>query len=135
MEIDGYWRTRTIAEAEAQGYSHLRVTCSGCGRITDLPWPLLLRRRGIGRETFLGNIPLRCQHCSPRSFDAIGSRNSIGGIGEGKAAFQAVCELDLKGIVAKRMTDAYEPGRTKWWKVLNPSYTQKEGRAELFERR
>src|SRR5260370_30132886 len=24
--------------------SHLRVTCSGCGRISDLPWPLLLRR-------------------------------------------------------------------------------------------
>src|SRR6266516_2216634 len=56
-------------------------------------------------------------------------------IGEGKAAFQAVCDLDLEGIVAKRMTDAYEPGKTRWWKVLNRSYSQKEGRAELFERR
>jgi hypothetical protein len=25
--------------------------------------------------------------------------------------------------------------RTKWWKVLNAGYSQKEGRAELFERR
>src|SRR6266567_5242291 len=43
-------------------------------------------------------------------------------IGESKAAFQAVCDLDLEGIVAKRMTDAYEPGKTKWWKALNPHY-------------
>jgi ATP-dependent DNA ligase len=55
-------------------------------------------------------------------------------IGEGKAAFRAVCELDLEGIVAKRMTDAYRP-ETKWWKILNRNYSQKEGRAELFERR
>jgi len=25
--------------------------------------------------------------------------------------------------------------RPKWWKILNPSYSQKEGRSELFERR
>jgi hypothetical protein len=25
--------------------------------------------------------------------------------------------------------------RTRWWKILNPDYSQKEGRAELFERR
>jgi len=56
-------------------------------------------------------------------------------VGEGKAAFQAVCDLDLEGIVAKRLTDAYEPGKSRWWKVLNRGYSQKEGRAELFERR
>jgi len=56
-------------------------------------------------------------------------------IGEGKAAFQTVCDLDLEGIVAKRMTDAYEPGKTRWWKIPNRSYSQKEGRAESFERR
>jgi hypothetical protein len=31
MELDSYWRTRTIAEAQDQGYGHLRVTCSSCG--------------------------------------------------------------------------------------------------------
>jgi bifunctional non-homologous end joining protein LigD len=56
-------------------------------------------------------------------------------LGDGKAAFQAVCELDLEGIVAKRLADAYGPGRTRWWKVLNRGYSQKAGRAELFERR
>jgi bifunctional non-homologous end joining protein LigD len=55
-------------------------------------------------------------------------------LGDGKAAFQAVCDLDLEGIVAKRLADAYGP-RTKWWKILNGAYTQKKGRAELFERR
>jgi bifunctional non-homologous end joining protein LigD len=54
--------------------------------------------------------------------------------GQGKAAFRAVCDLDLEGIVAKRLDDPYEPA-TKWWKILNRAYSQKEGRAELFERR
>jgi uncharacterized cysteine cluster protein YcgN (CxxCxxCC family) len=36
MERDSYWRTRTIAEAQSQGYTHLRVACAGCGRITEV---------------------------------------------------------------------------------------------------
>jgi bifunctional non-homologous end joining protein LigD len=55
-------------------------------------------------------------------------------LGDGKAAFRAVCGLDLEGVVAKRLADAYSPA-TKWWKILNADYSQKEGRAELFERR
>ena len=55
-------------------------------------------------------------------------------IGEGRPLFSAVCKLDLEGIVAKRMADPYGP-RTKWWKIPNPGYSQKIGRAELFERR
>jgi ATP-dependent DNA ligase len=53
--------------------------------------------------------------------------------GEGSLLFQKVCELDLEGIVAKRMSDPYGPD-TKWFKVLNRSYSQKEERAELFKR-
>ena len=49
MEKD-YWRTRTIAEAEDQGYSHLRLTCT-CGRITDYPFTLLLQRQGVSRDS------------------------------------------------------------------------------------
>ena len=40
-----------------------------------------------------------------------------------------------KGIIAKKLEDPYDPERTKWWKILNPGYSQMEGRAELFERR
>ncbi len=53
--------------------------------------------------------------------------------GEGIAAFKAVCDLDLEGIVAKRLRDPYWP-RAAWWKILKPRYSQKEGRAELFKR-
>src|SRR5438093_9591436 len=63
METESYWRTRTIAEAQSQGYSHVRVTCSGCGRITDIPWNPLLRSPRITTATFIGNVPLKCQRC------------------------------------------------------------------------
>jgi bifunctional non-homologous end joining protein LigD len=56
-------------------------------------------------------------------------------LGNGKAAFRAVCRLDLEGVVAKRLADSYCPRTKWWWKILNPGYSQKEGRAELFERR
>jgi hypothetical protein len=36
-------------------YAFLRLTCP-CGRITDYPSGLLLQRRGVSRESFLGNI-------------------------------------------------------------------------------
>jgi ATP-dependent DNA ligase len=48
--------------------------------------------------------------------------------------FEATCRLDLEGIVAKRKAHAYEP-QTSWYKMKNPTYTQAEGRRELFERR
>ena len=54
--------------------------------------------------------------------------------GEGMALYNEVCRLDLEGIVAKRLADPYGP-ETKWFKVLNRAYSQKEGRGELFERR
>jgi bifunctional non-homologous end joining protein LigD len=53
-------------------------------------------------------------------------------LGDGKAAFQAVCDLDLEGIVAKQLAGPYSP-RTKWFKILNPKYSQKAGRAALFD--
>jgi bifunctional non-homologous end joining protein LigD len=53
---------------------------------------------------------------------------------EGLELFDASCRLDLEGIVAKRKADRYGPDTT-WFKVKNPTYTQAEGRRELFERR
>jgi hypothetical protein len=51
--------------------------------------------------------------------------------GRGKALFGAVEQHDLEGIVAKRKADPYRRG-VRWWKVLNPAYSQREGRHELF---
>ena len=60
------WKPIALANPDdrrgaGKGYTHLRATCPKCGRIADVPWPLLLGRRGTNRETFLGNIPSRCQ--------------------------------------------------------------------------
>ena len=58
----GYWRARTINEAQLQGYRVVRLTCE-CGRITDYPLALLLQRRGVTRYRFLGNMPFKCKKC------------------------------------------------------------------------
>lgn len=51
--------------------------------------------------------------------------------GSGNAMFAFMCEHDLEGIVAKRLTDPYRP-RTKWYKIKNPNYSQAKGRPEFF---
>jgi ATP-dependent DNA ligase len=48
--------------------------------------------------------------------------------------FELVTEMDLEGIVAKRLADPYAPETTTWWKVLNAPNSQREGRSERFER-
>jgi hypothetical protein len=42
--------------------------------------------------------------------------------------------MDLEAIVEMRLADPYAPGCTVWWKIMNRSYSPKDGRAELFER-
>jgi bifunctional non-homologous end joining protein LigD len=56
--------------------------------------------------------------------------------GAGKALFEHVCRLDLEGIVGKHKSAPYVSSReeTTWVKILNRSYSQREGREELFER-
>jgi ATP-dependent DNA ligase len=56
-------------------------------------------------------------------------------IGCGKKLYETVCEMDLEGVICKRLDDPYDAENTTWYKVLNRNYTQKDGRYELFERR
>jgi ATP-dependent DNA ligase len=51
--------------------------------------------------------------------------------GRGRELFDLMCWNDLVGIVAKRLGDPYEP-RVRWHKIKNSGYSQKEGRAGLF---
>jgi bifunctional non-homologous end joining protein LigD len=53
--------------------------------------------------------------------------------GRGRELFELMRANDLEGIVAKRLADPYEQG-TRWLKIRNPDYSQKEGRGELFNR-
>jgi hypothetical protein len=55
--------TDPLPRRKGEGYTHLRATCPKCGRIADVPWPLLIGRKGTNRNTFLGNIPSRCYRC------------------------------------------------------------------------
>ena len=49
--------------------------------------------------------------------------------------YRAACEQDLEGIVCKHKLSAYGSDELPWVKVLNPNYSQREGRRELFEKR
>jgi bifunctional non-homologous end joining protein LigD len=55
----------------------------------------------------------------------------------GRVLFDAVCRLDLEGIVAKPSVSPYRlvGAKSPWLKVKNPEYSQTEGRGELFNRR
>jgi ATP-dependent DNA ligase len=78
-------------------------------------------------------MPLRSRKAVLKQL--LGDRTDLvvmdGIVGAGSRLFQAVCKLDLEGIVAKRMSDPYAPG-TRWFKIPNRSYSQKVGREELF---
>ena len=47
--------------------------------------------------------------------------------------FELVKKGDLEGLVVKRKDSKYTR-QTLWYKILNPTYTQKTGRQEFFQR-
>ena len=42
--------------------------------------------------------------------------------GDGEALWRRVCEHGLEGVVAKRLSGSYQPGRRGWVKVKNQAY-------------
>lgn len=56
---------------------------------------------------------------------------------KGKALYEAICERDMEGIVAKPKESPYRliNGKTTWIKIKNPDYSQAVGREELFNQR
>jgi bifunctional non-homologous end joining protein LigD len=52
---------------------------------------------------------------------------------KGKDLYQVICREDLEGIVAKHKLAPYVTSPPTWFKVLNPDYTQKRGRREMFD--
>jgi len=53
---------------------------------------------------------------------------------EGKKFFAEICARDLEGIAAKRKLGIYKDDGNSWLKVKNPTYSQAEGRHDLFRR-
>jgi bifunctional non-homologous end joining protein LigD len=56
--------------------------------------------------------------------------------GAGQRLYKLACELDLEGIVAKQADSPYKENARNphWVKIKNPTYSQKEGRGDLFKR-
>jgi len=56
--------------------------------------------------------------------------------GAGTDLYQLACRFDLEGIVAKRADRLYDDHATTatWIQIVNPGYSQKVGRGELFTR-
>jgi bifunctional non-homologous end joining protein LigD len=48
--------------------------------------------------------------------------------GRGRELFQLMCKNDLEGVVAKRVTDPYEPS-VQWLKIKNPDYSRRKEEA------
>ena len=73
----------------------------------------------------------RLQSILPKGLPIVFEALSV--TGRGRELFELMCTNDLEGIVAKRLADPYDT-RVRWLKIKNPDYSQKEGRAELFNR-
>src|SRR3954466_9634527 len=58
---------------------------------------------------------------------------------DGGALFEAVCERNLEGVVAKRRSGRYRPGERGWVKIKNRDYwryeMEREGALKAAERR
>jgi bifunctional non-homologous end joining protein LigD len=78
--------------------------------------PLLDRKRKLQRLLKGQNWCLYAEH-----FD------------KGTALFQAACDKDLEGIVAKHKLAPYSSKPQSWFKVINESYSQHRGRREMFD--
>jgi len=64
MEIYSHWRTRTIGEAQEQGYTAPPGDLPRMQTYCRCAVAVVAGSEGhANRETFLGNIPLRCQRC------------------------------------------------------------------------
>jgi bifunctional non-homologous end joining protein LigD len=50
---------------------------------------------------------------------------------KGTALFKQVCKWDMEGVICKRKDSEYS-ATAGWLKVMNPAYTQHEGRHEMF---
>ena len=53
---------------------------------------------------------------------------------KGVALFQALCAKNLEGSICKHKLAPYSSTPQSSFKVLNPDYTQKRGRREMFDK-
>jgi bifunctional non-homologous end joining protein LigD len=102
----------------------------GRGTLAYVAFDLLWLRGRDFRQQPLTRRKKRLERLIPVS---VGALNRVPCFeNDGRELYEAACRLDLEGIVAKRKAHPYSPD-TPWYKIKNPTYTQAEGRRELFE--
>jgi bifunctional non-homologous end joining protein LigD len=58
----------------------------------------------------------------------------VGHVASGTELFQAICDRDMEGVVAKQASARYTPDATTWVKIKNRHYSQAVGRQDFFNR-
>jgi hypothetical protein len=78
MAID----TRTIAELEKLGFTHIDARCAGCSRIVQMPFKLLLTHKQITTATTVAELRrrYRCQSCGSLQAESFAPWRHGGGI-------------------------------------------------------
>ena len=121
-----------IVALDDEGRQDFRALLSGRGWLHYAAFDLLwLGGRDLSRQS----LTVRKRHLEgliPETNPSLSRMLVVDG--DGRDLLEAVQRLDLEGIIAKRKADTYS-SRALWYKVKNPSYTQVEGRGELFQRR
>jgi bifunctional non-homologous end joining protein LigD len=121
-----------IVALDSEGRQDFRALLAGRGWLHyaafDLVW---IGGRDLSRQS-LTVRKRRLEELIPETNPSLSRMLTVDG--DGRDLFDAVQRLDLEGIIAKRKADTYS-SRAVWYKLKNPSYTQAEGRGELFERR
>src|ERR1051325_2183843 len=101
-----------------------------------MPAGLLRLRHSLAERPCVRNLPLVerkkiLRKVIPRKSSSVGC---VSYVDRGALKlFELVKKGDLEGLVVKRK-DAKYSQHTLWYKILNPSYTQKTGRQEFFQR-
>jgi bifunctional non-homologous end joining protein LigD len=111
-----------------QFYDLLRRT----GRLAYVAFDLLWQNGADLRSLPLSERRRRLQGVLPKGSSVVSEALAVQG--RGRELFELMRAHDLEGIVAKRLDDPYN-SRVRWLKIKNPDYSQKEGRAELFNSR
>jgi bifunctional non-homologous end joining protein LigD len=119
-----------IVSLDAQGRTDFNALLNRKGKLCYFAFDLLFLNHKDRRDLPLRERKQLLRSIMPARSEFVFYVEYV--VGEGKALFKTVREHDLEGIVAKRADSLYDPEQAGWRKIANHRYTQKEGRADLF---
>ena len=121
-----------VVALDGEGRQNFRDLLAGRGNLHYAAFDALWVRGRDLRGLALTRRKRALTGLIPATTTVVSQVFSIGG--RGRDLFDAAERLDLEGIVAKRTSDPYRPD-TVWYKIKSRTYTQSEGRWELFQGR